>query len=324
MEDSSRTYDAEGNRTDNTDRPRNISRSVQAEIAARRQASNQNVVPRAAANANENQGQLPREAAPNNNIPSPSPTGVNTFFSGSCSPEFRATDGNISVTPGFIPPGFEPAADHQPTAPVNNQPAAPVNNAPQAAAQPLPMDFATIMAQMTQQLSTSLQTMQQQIKRDNEEAIKRQFEALKGKITAETSANPQPPIDSVHITANSSSKKSYASASKTHADDETFDSASKNTSASSNPPKAQPKSQPIKRGIPAPMASSIPTGSKGPSLPEKTALCVKAISYVGNIKHARAETDHTDICFVTVGRAFISALELVDSSKSFSLLRRMN
>jgi hypothetical protein len=68
------------------------------------------------------------------------------------------------------------------------------------------------------------------------------------------------------------------------------------------------------------MASSIPTGSKGPSLPEKTALCVKAISYVGNIKHAHAETDHTDICFVTVGHAFISALELVDSSKSFSLL----
>jgi hypothetical protein len=119
---------------------------------------------------------------------------------------------------------------------------------------------------------------------------------------------------------NSFSDESYASASKTHADDETFDSGSKNTSVSSNPPKTQQKSQPPKRGIPAPMASSIPTGSKGPSLPEKTALCVKAISYVGNIKHARAETDHTDICFITVGRAFISALELVDSSKSFSLL----
>jgi hypothetical protein len=89
---------------------------------------------------------------------------------------------------------------------VNNQPAAPVNNAPQAAALPLPMDFATIMAQMTQQLSTTLLTMQQQIKRDNEEAIKHQFEALQGKIAAETSANPQPLIDSVHITANSSSK----------------------------------------------------------------------------------------------------------------------
>jgi hypothetical protein len=45
MEDSSRTYDADGNRTDNTDRPRNISRSVQAEIAARRQTANQNAVP---------------------------------------------------------------------------------------------------------------------------------------------------------------------------------------------------------------------------------------------------------------------------------------
>jgi hypothetical protein len=95
MEDSSRTYDTDGNRTDNTDRPRNISRSVQAEIAARRQAANQNVVPPAAANANENQGQLPGEAAPNNNIPSPSPTGVNTFFSGSRSPEVRTTGGNI-------------------------------------------------------------------------------------------------------------------------------------------------------------------------------------------------------------------------------------
>jgi hypothetical protein len=182
-------------------------------------------------------------------------TGVNTFFSGSRSPEARITGGNISVAPGFIPPGFEPAANHQPVAP-------PVNNVPPAAAQPSPMDFASIMAQVTQQLSTSLQTMQQQIKRDNEEAIKRQFEALQGKIAAEKSANPQPPIDSVHITANSSSKKSYASASKTHADDETFDSGSKNTSVSSNPPKTQQKSQPPKRGIPAPMASSIPTGSK--------------------------------------------------------------
>jgi hypothetical protein len=103
MEDSSRTYNAEGNRTDNTDRPRNISRSVQAEIAARRQASNGNVVPPPAVNANENQGQLPGEAAPNNNIPSPSPTGVNTFFSGSRSPEVRATGGNISAAPGSHP-----------------------------------------------------------------------------------------------------------------------------------------------------------------------------------------------------------------------------
>jgi hypothetical protein len=79
MEDSSRTYDADGNRTDNTNRPRNISQSVQAEIAARHQAANQNVVPPAAANANENQGQLPGEAAPNNNIPSPSPTGANAL-----------------------------------------------------------------------------------------------------------------------------------------------------------------------------------------------------------------------------------------------------
>jgi hypothetical protein len=199
MEDSSRTYDADGNRTDNIDQPRNISQSVQAEIAARRQLANQNAVPPAAANANENQAQFPGEAAPNNNIPSPSPTGVNTFFSGSRSPEARTTGGNISVAPGFIPPGFEPVANHQPVAPS-------VNNVPPAAAQPSPMDFASIMAQVTQQLSTSLQTMQQQIKRDNEEAIKRQFEALQGKISAEKSANPQPPIDSVHITANSSSK----------------------------------------------------------------------------------------------------------------------
>jgi hypothetical protein len=68
------------------------------------------------------------------------------------------------------------------------------------------------------------------------------------------------------------------------------------------------------------MASSIPVGSKGPALPEKLALCVKAVSYVGNIKHARAESDTSDICFGTLGRAFVSALKLVDSSKTYSLL----
>jgi hypothetical protein len=309
MEDSSRTYDSDGNRTDNVERPRNISESVRAEIAARR--TNNNGAARVPVNnADVHQAPIPEaqanQAAPSNNIPSPSPTGVNTFFTGSRSPNRQ---GNISAAPGFIPPGFEPAANPQPAA-------APQANIPTHQAAPA-VDFAAIMAQVTQQLSTSLQTMQQQLARENEENIKRQFQAIQGKIPIPKEMNQQPPLASVHITENSSSKKSYASASKAPVDDETFDSSSKNTTASSTVPSSV---APAKRGIPAPMASSIPVGTKGPALPEKLALCVKAISYVGNIKHARAESDTSDICFGTLGRAFVSALELVDPSKTYTLL----
>jgi hypothetical protein len=186
MEDSSRTYDADGNRTDNVYRPRNISDSVRAEIAARRPTNNGAV--QAPANLEEvPQAPAPElneiaanQAAPNNNVPSPSPTGVNTFFSGSRSPNTQGRQGNISVAPGsgFVPPGFSPAAQPQPgTVPQVNPPA-------QAA---LAVDFAAIMAQVTQQLSSSLQNMQQQLARENEETIL----SVNFKLSKETSQRPK-------------------------------------------------------------------------------------------------------------------------------------